>query len=86
MERLVESLGVTSRSKSPVSVMATGLDEAVEAFRTRPLDTDPYNFGAFVSTLKLRQAGFTETVDAEDTFRNALRSLNDHKFLPPAAR
>ena len=38
MERLVESLGVTSLSKSQVSVMAAELDEAVEAFRTRPLD------------------------------------------------
>ena len=38
MERLVESLSVTSLSKSQVSVMATELDEAVEAFRTRPLD------------------------------------------------
>ena len=38
MEQLVESLGVTSLSKSQVSVMAAELDEAVEAFRTRPLD------------------------------------------------
>jgi hypothetical protein len=27
---------------------------------------------AFVSTIKLRQAGFTKTVDTEDSFRNAL--------------
>jgi nucleoside-diphosphate-sugar epimerase len=40
---------------------------------------------AFVSTIKLRQAGFTETIDTEDAFRNALQSLIDHKFLPPAA-
>jgi hypothetical protein len=38
---------------------------------------------AFVSTIKLRQAGFTEAVDTEDAFRNALQSLIDHKFLPP---
>ena len=38
MERLVESLGVTNLSKSQVSVMAAQLHEAVEAFRTRPLD------------------------------------------------
>lgn len=37
---------------------------------------------AFVSTIKLRQAGFTTTVDTEDTFRNALRSLIDRQFLP----
>ena len=40
---------------------------------------------AFVSTIKLRQAGFTETIDTEDAFRKALQSLIDHKFLPPAA-
>src|ERR1700748_1909320 len=40
---------------------------------------------AFVSTIKLRQAGFAETIDPEDAFRNALQSLIDHKFLPPAA-
>jgi nucleoside-diphosphate-sugar epimerase len=40
---------------------------------------------AFISTIKLRQAGFTETIDSEDAFRNALQSLIDHKFLPPAA-
>ena len=40
---------------------------------------------AFVSTVKLRQAGFTETIDTRDAFRNALQSLIDHKFLPPAA-
>jgi nucleoside-diphosphate-sugar epimerase len=40
---------------------------------------------AFVSTIKLRQAGFTETIDTEDAFRNALQSLIDHKYLPPAA-
>jgi nucleoside-diphosphate-sugar epimerase len=38
---------------------------------------------AFVSTIKLRQAGFTKVVDTEDAFRNALQSLIDHKFLPP---
>jgi nucleoside-diphosphate-sugar epimerase len=41
---------------------------------------------AFVSTIKLRQAGFTKTIDTEDSFRNALRSLIDHKLLPPAAK
>jgi nucleoside-diphosphate-sugar epimerase len=41
---------------------------------------------AFVSTIKLRQAGFTGTIDTEDSFRNALQSLIDRKFLPPAAK
>ena len=39
---------------------------------------------AFVSTIKLRQAGFAKTVDTEDSFRSALQSLIDHKL--PAAR
>jgi transposase-like protein len=46
MERLVESLGVTSLSKSQVSEMAKDLDGQVEAFRTRPLDAGPYTFVA----------------------------------------
>ena len=41
---------------------------------------------AFVSTIKLRQAGFTKTVDTELSFSAALRSLIDRKFLPAAAR
>ena len=41
---------------------------------------------AFVSTVKLRQAGFTKTIDTEDAFRKALQSLLDHKFLPPATK
>jgi hypothetical protein len=45
---------------------------------------------AFVSTIKLRQAGFTKTIDTEETprnsFCNALKSLIDHKLLPPAAK
>ena len=39
---------------------------------------------AFVSTIKLRQAGFTKTVDTEASFSAALRSLMDRKFLPAA--
>lgn len=41
---------------------------------------------AFVSTIKLRQAGFTKTMDTEISFRNALQSLIDRKLLPPAAK
>jgi putative transposase len=58
MERLVESLGVTSLSKSQVSVMAADLDEAVEAFRTRPLDGGRYTFvAADALVLKVRENG-----------------------------
>ena len=41
---------------------------------------------AFVSTIKLRQAGFTKAVDTEDAFRNALQLLIDRKLLAPAAK
>jgi nucleoside-diphosphate-sugar epimerase len=41
---------------------------------------------AFVSTIKLRQAGFTKTIDTEESFRKALQSLIDRKFLPPATK
>jgi nucleoside-diphosphate-sugar epimerase len=40
---------------------------------------------AFVSTIKLRQAGFTKTIDTEQSFRRALQSLIDRRLLPPAA-
>ena len=58
MERLVESLGVTSLSKSQVSEMAKDLDQAVEAFHTRPLDAGPYTFvAADALVLKVRENG-----------------------------
>jgi transposase-like protein len=38
VEGLVRQLGIERISKSRVSEMAKELDEAVEAFRTRPLD------------------------------------------------
>jgi nucleoside-diphosphate-sugar epimerase len=41
---------------------------------------------AFVSTIKLRQAGFSKTVDTEESFCSALQSLINNKLLPPATR
>jgi hypothetical protein len=41
---------------------------------------------AFVSTVKLRQAGFIKAIDTEVSFRNALQSLIDRKLLPPASK
>jgi nucleoside-diphosphate-sugar epimerase len=41
---------------------------------------------AFVSTIKLRQAGFTKTIDTEQAFRSALQSLIDRRLLPQAAK
>ena len=46
----------------------------------------PEGLRAFVSTIKLRQAGFTKTIDTEDSLCNALQSVIDHKLLAPAAK
>ena len=47
MDKLVQTLGITSLSKSQVSRMAADLDEQVTAFRTRPLgDAGPFTFVA----------------------------------------
>jgi putative transposase len=65
MDKLVETLGITSLSKSQVSVMAKELDTAVEAFRTRPLDVGPYTFvAADALVLKVREAGRVVNVHA----------------------
>lgn len=57
MDKL-ETLGITSLSKSQVSVMAKELDTAVEAFRTRPLDAGRYTFvAADALVLKVREGG-----------------------------
>jgi nucleoside-diphosphate-sugar epimerase len=39
---------------------------------------------AFVSTIKLRRAGFNATVDTRDAFCGALQFFIDRKLLPPA--
>ena len=58
MDKLVETLGITSLSRSQVSLMAKELDIAVEAFRTRPLDASPYTFvAADALDLKVREHG-----------------------------
>jgi transposase-like protein len=59
MDKLVQSLGITSLSKSQVSRMAADLDEQVTAFRTRPLgDAGPFTFvAADALTMKVREAG-----------------------------
>ena len=59
MDKLVQSLGITSLSKSQVSRMAADLDEQVAAFRTRPLgDAGPFTFvAADALTMKVREAG-----------------------------
>ena len=65
MDKLVEMLGITSLSKSQVSVMAKELDTALEAFRTRALDAGPYTFvAADALVLKVREAGRVVNVHA----------------------
>ena len=59
MDKLVQSLGITSLSKSQVSRMAADLDAQVGAFRTRPLDdAGPFTFlAADALTMKIRENG-----------------------------
>ena len=63
VEKLAASLGVTGLSKSQVSVMAAELDELVEGFRSRPLDSGPYTF-CWIDALtqKVREGGRTVNV------------------------
>ena len=42
VDKLVETLGIASLSKSQVSKLAKSLDAAVEQFRNHPLDGGPY--------------------------------------------
>jgi putative transposase len=44
VDALVKSLGIEGISKSQVSRLAATLDEAVAAFRNRPLDAGPYTY------------------------------------------
>ena len=59
MDKLVKTLGIDSLSKSQVSRMAADLDEHVEQFRHRPLDTaGPFTFvAADALTMKVREGG-----------------------------
>jgi nucleoside-diphosphate-sugar epimerase len=40
---------------------------------------------ALVSTVKIKQAGFTDTMDTEETFRQAFATLRDRRVLPPCS-
>jgi putative transposase len=58
IEGLVRTLGIDRISKSRVSQMAKELDQAVEAFRTRPLDGASYTYVWLDAiTQKVREAG-----------------------------
>src|SRR5215467_3328076 len=63
VEKLAETLGIKSLSKSQVSELAKSLDGAVEQFRSRPLDAGPYRFvQAGALTLRVREGGRTVLV------------------------
>jgi putative transposase len=65
MDKLVQSLGITSLSKSQVSDMARELDAHVEQFRTRPLaDAGPLTLVAAALVLKVREGGRVVPVHA----------------------
>ena len=56
VEGLVETLGISSLSKSQVSELAKELDEMVTDFRNRPLDAGPYTYvWADALTMKVRE-------------------------------
>jgi transposase-like protein len=59
MDKLVQSLGITSLSRTQVSRMAADLDAQVTAFRTRPLGAGgPFTFvAADALTMKVRENG-----------------------------
>ncbi|WP_196759793.1 transposase, partial [Mycobacterium avium] len=59
MDKLVKTLGIYSLSTAQVSRMAPDLDEHVEAFRHRPLDSaGPFTFvAADALTMKVREGG-----------------------------
>ena len=65
VEGLVRQLGIERISRSRVSEMATELDEAVEAFRTRPLDGGSYTY-VWIDALtqKVRETGRIQSVAA----------------------
>jgi len=65
VEKLAAALGVTSLSKSQVSLMAAELDDMVEGFRSRRLDAGPYTF-VWIDALtqKVREGGRTVNVHA----------------------
>jgi putative transposase len=58
VQKLAETLGIKSLSKSQVSELAKSLGGAVEQFRSRPLDGGPYRFvQAGALTLRVREGG-----------------------------
>ena len=58
VDDVVQSMGIDGISKSQVSELAKSLDEAVAAFRNRPLDAGPYTYiWVDALTQKVREGG-----------------------------
>src|SRR5918996_2182965 len=65
VDGLMKTLGIERISKSRVSEMARDLDEAVTAFRNRPLDGGPYTYVWIDAlALKVREAGRIQSCPA----------------------
>ena len=65
VDGLVKTLGIEGISKSRVSEMAKDLDQAVEAFRSRPLDGGHYTYVWIDAlALKVREAGRIQSTAA----------------------
>jgi transposase-like protein len=65
VDGLVRTLGIEGISKSKVLEMARSLDEAVQAFRSRPLDAGPYAYVWMDAlALKCREGGRIANVAA----------------------
>lgn len=77
-KKIVEKYGLKSADLS--SFVGQGDQHADFAFAYGA----PAGPVAFVSTIKLRKAGFTAVVDTQDAFQGALQSMIDRKLLPPA--
>jgi putative transposase len=56
VDKLVRLLGIEGMSKSQVSKLAAELDEIVEAFRSRPLDSGPYTYVCLGALTSVRRA------------------------------
>jgi putative transposase len=58
VDKLVKAMGIEGISRSQVSRMAKSLDEVVESFRSRPLDSGPYAYlWLDAQTQKVRESG-----------------------------
>ncbi len=65
VDGVVRALGIEGISRSQVSEMAKSLDEAVAAFRSRPLDAGPYTYlWLDALSLKCREGGRIANVSA----------------------